>query len=142
MRKFILTALAVFMILAIIGKFIDNDKGNEHERIYTKHDYSSSTSFVKEYAGGYTVEIDNIPSNDAAEAYALKDDGTATWMLIVNSGGQVEVASQKQGKWNAYENRIEVSIDGNSGLIKEYFERNSANEYFTNRQTGRYLKPN
>lgn len=130
------------MLLAIIGKFINNEKESTPNSTYTNYDYNSLSKYVKLYAGGYTVEIDNIPGNDAAEAYALKDDGTATWMLIVNSGGQANVTSKKQGSWNADENRIEVSINGNSGLITETFERASTGQYFINRQTGRYLKPN
>ena len=133
------------MIMAIIGKFVNKDEGNrysESDSTNFPYENSSLSEFVKEYAGGYTVELDGISSDIAAEAYALKDDGTATWMLISNRGGEAKVTSRKQGTWNAYQNRIEITINGNTGLITEYFERNSSNQYFDNKQTGRYLKPN
>jgi hypothetical protein len=119
MRRFILGFILVIMIMAIIGKFVNKDDEQEYPNSGTfdaTYQDSGSAEFVEEYAGGYTVELDNVSSGYSTEAYALKNDGTATWMYITMKGGNAEVTSKKQGTWVAQKDRIEITIRGNTGL--------------------------
>src|SRR5690606_39157978 len=78
---------------------------------------SDSSPFIKEYAGGYMIEVNDAPSNQNAEGYALRTDGTAKWMWIINDGsGGANIQSEKSGTWTASDGRIIVSINGNSGM--------------------------
>ena len=66
------------------------------------------------------IEVDGVSNDQSAEAYALRKDGTASWMWIVNNGfGEASIQSKKVGTWTAEDGRIIISIAGNSGMIIE-----------------------
>ena len=99
-------------------------------------------TFVTQYAGVYTVALIESSSDEAREVYELKEDGTAKWMWIVPDAEQgVKVDYEKTGAWTASEGRIEISVQGNSGMITEVFELRSGSFYST-KESDRYLKQN
>ena len=97
------------------------------------------SQYVKKYAGGYTIEVKGF-SGLATEAYALRDDGTATWMWIEpNSTGGAKVVDKKTGSWEATATSITTKINGKSGIIIEsYTVRNGI--FVSNSSSDRYLK--
>lgn len=90
------------------------------------------------YAGGYTVEVVGYTGTDI-ESFILRKDATATWMMIVpdaTKGARTE--SKKYGTWTAAENKVVISIKGNTGTIIEEF--NYRNDKFRSTiSAGRYL---
>lgn len=73
------------------------------------------------------------------ESFILRKDATATWMMIVpdaTKGARTE--SKKYGTWTAAENKVVISIKGNTGTIIEEF--NYRNDKFRSTiSAGRYL---
>lgn len=99
-----------------------------------------SNPFVQKYAGGYMIEVRGISSDRDAEGYALRKDGTAKWMWIVNDGnGGANIQSEKTGTWTASDGQITVSINGNIGIIEETWQLKNDMFYDTN-NPNRYLK--
>jgi hypothetical protein len=76
--------------------------------------------FMIKYAGSYRVHVSGVSSSENAEGYALSNDGTAKWMWIVNDPKEgAKIDSEKTGTWTAEEEKIIISINGNSGMITE-----------------------
>jgi hypothetical protein len=99
-----------------------------------------TNEFQIKYAGAYTVELDNMSSNDAMEVYILRKDGTAKWMYLKNDGsGGANIESEKPGSWKGTETSISITCEGNSGFITEDFQLKQGR--FSDTLTGeRYLK--
>lgn len=97
--------------------------------------------YTAKYAGGYTVELEGVNSDDAAEIYILRNDGSAKWIYLKNDGtegGKIE--SEKSGNWSATDKSISITCEGNSGPITENFE--IKNGVFYDTMSGdRFLKP-
>lgn len=91
----------------------------------------AQTSYVKQYSGSYNI------GQDAVEAYALREDGTCTWVYGWISGGNVQ-SQKKYGTWAASEGYIKISIKGKTGVIVEEYILKS--KRFTNKtDSSRYL---
>ena len=132
-----LLAVVVVVILAFLVGMIKNRQLPEKR--------SSSTPtlvnpYVKKYAGGYTIEVRGI-TGSVVEAYALREDGTASWMRIEPNGmGGARETDKKNGTWDATETTITTKINGKSGLILEtYTLKNGV--FVNNLSRDRYLKP-
>ena len=67
------------------------------------------------------------------------ENSKAKWMWIVNDGyGNANIKSEKTGTWTAELNKIGISIQGNTGTIKEEFTMK--NGIFHDNFTNRYLE--
>jgi hypothetical protein len=133
----LLLAVVVVVILAFLGGLIKNRQLPEKRSTPTP---TVVNPYVKKYAGGYTIEVRGY-SGAVVEAYALRDDGTASWMWIEPNGiGGAREVEKKTGTWNATETTITTKINGKSGLIVEtYTLKNGV--FVNNLSSDRYLKP-
>jgi hypothetical protein len=78
--------------------------------------------YVAKYTGAYLVEVNGVSNDYETEGYALKDDGTATWMWIENDGANGATLKQKKyGTWISEIDKIHISINGQSGPIEEVY---------------------
>ena len=69
----------------------------------------------------------------------MNENGKATWMWIENDrSGNTNVKQKKYGTWTATENKISISIQGNTDIIKEEFELKRG--IFIDTLTKRYLE--
>lgn len=133
----IISAIVVVVLLAILSGL------NKNRQLPEKGLHSTPTvvnPYVKQYAGGYTIEVKGASTADV-EAYALRADGTATWMWIEPDGmsGAREV-DKKTGTWEATASDITTKINGKSGIIVEsYTLKNGI--FVSNISSDRYLKP-
>ncbi len=90
------------------------------------------TTYLKKYSGAYNI------GRDGVEAYALKEDGTCTWIYGWMSNGKLQT-QQKNGTWTAREGYIKISINGNTGtIIEEYTLKNG--QFVSKDDSNRYLK--
>ena len=130
MNKIIFTCLIIFLQLFILS--CDSKETKDQNFVNDK--------YLKIYSGGYTIEVAGISSYDEAEAYALNSNGKAKWMQIANDGlGGARIVAEKNGYWIADENKIVITIQGNSGEIVEEYKL--SNGRFTNSLIKeRYLK--
>ncbi|MGV3585856.1 MAG: hypothetical protein ACO1OF_02545 [Adhaeribacter sp.] len=96
--------------------------------------------YTSKYAGGYTIELDNVPSSGVAEAYILNQDGTAKWLYIRETSGGAEVESKKTGVWSATESTIKVTFEGKTDPYIETTYQLKEGKFY-DEFTGRYLKP-
>lgn len=139
MRKF----YPVIIIVILLSNTSCENKRSLNQDSFTDSNYSKSVNneYLDKYSGGYTVELENISSNDAFEVYILKNNGEAKWMYIKNDGnGNADIESEKSGNWTASEINISITCEGNSGPITEDFKLKDGRFYDT--LTGeRYLKP-
>ena len=132
--KFLLKILFIFSILVFISCSPENKSNNSSKT-------EVNSPYIKEYSGGYTIEIKGVNSDDVIEVYILSDNGKAKWLWIENENGEAITKSKKTGSWNAIENKIEININGNTGLITE--EYILINNVFVNTLSDiRYLKKN
>jgi archaellum component FlaF (FlaF/FlaG flagellin family) len=101
---------------------------------------NSNDKYLATYSGGYTIEILGYPSDNDVEAYALHENGSAKWMLIVNDRyGNAKIMSEKSGVWLADEGKIKVTIQGNTGpIVEEYVLKNG--QFVNTLSEARYLK--
>ena len=91
----------------------------------------AQVNYVKKYAGTYTI------GQDTGETYALKEDGTCTWIYGWMSSDKLRT-QKKHGKWTAREGYIRISVSGNTGIIvEEYVLKN--NQFVNNEDSNRYL---
>ena len=92
------------------------------------------------YSGGYTIEVNGLPTTRETELHVLADNGKAQWMhLRTNEGAEPDVLSRKYGTWTASSSYIRIAIDGNTGqLIEEYEMRNGV--FYNKESADRYLK--
>jgi hypothetical protein len=100
---------------------------------------------LSKYAGGYTVRVLTKETPGVAEVYILNENGNAKWMWLEDDGtGGVKKVSEKTGTWTAEKNKISISIQGNSGLLKEEFTwwrpPGGKRGYFINKQTQRFIE--
>ncbi len=88
-------------------------------------------NYIKKYSAAYSI------GNETGEAYALKEDGTCTWIYGWMSSGKLKT-QKKYGTWTAREGYIRVSVSGNTGIIvEEYILKNGR---FVNKEdSNRYL---
>jgi hypothetical protein len=90
-----------------------------------------TSSFTKKYSGAYNI------GRNAVEAYALKQDGTCTWIYGWMSNGKLQT-QKKYGSWTAREGYIRISIKGNTGIIvEEYLLKNG--KFVNTEDSSRYL---
>lgn len=82
---------------------------------------SSDNPFMLKYSGGYIVEVKGVPNTDEGELFVLHQNGQAKWLWIEVQNGQSEIKSEKTGSWTATEDKITITINGNSGLITETY---------------------
>ena len=83
---------------------------------------STINPFMQKYAGGYIVEVNGVPNTDEGELYVLHQNGSAKWLWIsVLSNGSTQVKSEKTGIWEATQNKITITIKGNTGNIVETY---------------------
>ncbi|MEO5912255.1 MAG: hypothetical protein ABIP95_15310 [Pelobium sp.] len=136
--KRILTLPILFCLLNFSCGNVNSS--NQNTSVDTSKNNDKNDEYLTKYSGGYTVELDNVSSNNSAEVYILKNDGTAKWMYIKNDGnGGAEIDSEKLGEWKATETNITITCEGNSGPITEDFKLKDGRFYDT--LTGeRYLK--
>ncbi|MCD4769502.1 MAG: hypothetical protein K8R35_04985 [Bacteroidales bacterium] len=139
MKKF--TFYLVVAVIVVILLLLLFPKSNDEQSIKTSP-VEQTNLYVKKYAGGYTIEVKGISSENSIEAYALADNGQAKWMWIVNDGsGGANLESEKTGTWTATENKITINIKGNTGIITEDYVL--IDGVFTNTiSNDRYLKLN
>lgn len=101
---------------------------------------NTNNKYLTTYSGGYTIEILGYSSDNDVEAYALHKNGNAKWMLIVNDGyGDAKIMSEKSGVWIADEGKIEIRIQGNTGLIEEEYVLKNG-KFVNTLSEDRYLK--
>lgn len=81
--------------------------------------------FLEKYEGGYMIEVKGYASNSEAEMFVLHKNGIAQWMYVTLINGKSNVASEKSGNWTATENKITITIKGNSGDIVEEYVKTS-----------------
>jgi len=70
---------------------------------------------TKRYAGEYRVHYSDKQYGDS-EKFILKEDGSAVWVYVNNSGG-----TSKSGHWTATKSSIIIRINGNIGPITERY---------------------
>ncbi len=132
-----LLAVIVVVILSFWAGLIKN------RQLPEKRSYTTPTvvnPYLKKYAGGYTIEVRGF-SGAVVEAYALREDGTASWMWIEPNGmGGAREVEKKTGTWNATETTISTKINGKSGLIVEIYTLKNG-VFVNNISSDRYLKP-
>ncbi len=79
--------------------------------------------YHEKYAGGYMVEVKGYTSDTDAELFVLHKSGSAKWMwIMVQSDGKTKIVSEKTGTWNASEDKITISVKGNTGLVVEEYK--------------------
>lgn len=133
--------LTLFIFFCLLNSSCENvNSTNQNTSVDSSPNDKKNDEYLNKYSGGYTVELNNISSNNSAEVYILKNDGTAKWMYIKNDGsGGAEIDSEKSGEWNATETSITITCAGNSEPITEDFKLKDGRFYDT--LTGeRYLK--
>jgi len=81
--------------------------------------------FLEKYEGGYMIDVKGYVSNSETEMFVLHKNGVAQWMYVTLIDGKSNVASEKSGNWTATENKITITIKGNSGNIVEEYIRTS-----------------
>jgi len=102
-------------------------------------DERPTNPYLSKYAGGYTVQVLGVSTPSDAEAFILHENGNAKWMWLKDDGhGGAKKVSEKTGTWIAEENKIIISIDGNTGTITEVFVMKRG--IFTETMRKRYLE--
>lgn len=125
----------LFSIIIILLTGCSLDSRNKSDQ-----DSSEANPFLQKYAGGYTIEVKGISSDDAVEAFALNQNGKATWMYIKDDvNGNPKISSKKIGTWTAQEGKISVSVQGNTGVITEEYILNDE-VFVSSFSSDRYLK--
>jgi hypothetical protein len=137
LKRFVLAAFAVALVLIIIGRVRQSpsntppSKEEVDERKRAEGPGAIANPYLLEYSGVYHV------SPGGAEAFALADNGRASWTYGYKQNGKVETVT-KPGSWVANEGFISISIEGNTGLIVENYDLK--NGIFRNTESGlRYL---
>ena len=98
----------------------------------------AQNSFLKKYSGAYNIMVTGY-SGEAAEAYALTEDGGAIWVYgYKDSSGKVQT-QQKRGTWTAREGEITIIINGNTGKITEIYRWRN-NKFVNTEDSSRWLK--
>lgn len=96
------------------------------------------TDYTAKYSGAYNIVVTG-QEGDNAEAYALRSDGTATWVFGYKDRSGKLQTQKKDGKWEAKANYIKIIIQGNSGpIIEEYNFKNG--KFVNSESSSRYLK--
>ncbi|RYD50677.1 MAG: hypothetical protein EOP52_13530 [Sphingobacteriales bacterium] len=133
-------------IIVLVGfvSFLYSCSGSNADDISSQEQtttHAPTTSpYTSKYAGSYVIDVKGAPSSQEVEGYALRRDGTAKWMLIVNDGnGGASIQSEKNGTWVAEQDKIVVSIEGNTGLIQETWQLQNGLFYDAN-NSNRHLK--
>jgi len=136
----ILVTVVVGIVVIVIMMFILTKKENQSSVKDNKSEISNtnlpSSTYLSKYAGGYTVKVPNVSTDDEVELYLLHKNSKAKWMWIVNDGyGNANIKSEKTGTWTAELNKIIINIRGNTGTIKEEFimKNGQFHDTFTNR---------
>lgn len=139
-QKIILYVLIALVLVAMVPAIIKKlNSPSEPLPDSTRLTSVEINSYHTKYAGGYTVEVVGY-TGSGTESFILRKDGTATWMLIVpdaTKGARTE--AKKYGTWTASENKVVISIRGNTGLIKEEFNYRNG-KFRSTVSAGRYLK--
>lgn len=136
MKQLPIRVCALFFLFCSCGS---KDEADSDIKI-VKETPVQTNQYIFMYAGSYMVEVEGISSQNETEGYALKSDGTATWLWIENDGSNgAVVKSKKHGTWTAEKGKIVTSINGNSEEIVERWKEN--NGTFINEDSpSRYLK--
>ena len=119
-------------VISMLSFFMFSSCNNNKTKPVTssKENVVTNNVYLDKYAGGYQVDVNNISSNNDAEVYVLRNDGSAKWMYILNDGnGGAKIQSEKNGNWTASENNITITINGNSGSIIEEFDLKNGEFY-------------
>ena len=105
-----------------------------------KYKVVDDSPYLNKYAGRYTIQVKGMPSTNEREDYALAPNGHATWVRIINDRSEGnKTQQQKTGTWTATQNKITISIQGNTGTIVEKY--NLTDGQFVNTTfRDRYLK--
>ena len=113
--KITIVLLAATILVGCIGSNQDNNLIKDSSQI-------GQNPYLEKYAGGYTIEVKGYPGKSDAELYVLHQNGKAKWMFIeIDSKGQTNIMSEKLGNWTTSENKITITIKGNTGdLVEEY----------------------
>ena len=133
----VIVGLAIILLIVLLNIFLP---GGKKQTLKSTEKPIVSNPYLTKYAGGYTVEVSSMPPDAQVEAYILHKSGKAKWMLLTNDGrGNAKIKSEKTGQWTAEENKIMITIQGNTGDLSEDFVYK--NGRFVDTLTGeRYLK--
>jgi hypothetical protein len=82
---------------------------------------SNDNPLMAKYAGGYIVEVKGVPNTEEGELFVLHQNSQAKWLWIEVKNGTSEIKSEKTGSWTATEDKITITIDGNSEPIIETY---------------------
>jgi len=132
--RYALLGVAFLIIIATLINRID--WSSEEQTAPTK---VSDNPFIEQWAGYYTIEVKGF-SGKAKEKYALRSDGTATWVWTEpDDKGEDKELSRKYGSWTATAKTITTSIRGNTGTLETVYVYNYV-VFEEKGNTNRYLK--
>jgi hypothetical protein len=98
---------------------------------------AGAQNYIQQYSGAYNIYYTTRTGSD--EAYALKSNGTATWVYgWKDRYGKIQTKT-KDGKWTAAKGSITVSINGNTGIITETYKLING-KFVSTEDRARYLK--
>ncbi len=114
--------ICVFFLFFIVSCSKSNKKANSIV-VQSSTVQIEKNPFLEKYEGGYMIEVKGYASNSEAEMFVLHKNGVAQWMYVTLIDGKSNVASEKSGNWTATENKITITIKGNSGnIVEEYIK--------------------
>lgn len=134
--------IKTLFIIGLCTLIFTNCATNTQKETSGNSETKTDSLYLKRYAGVYTIEINGNESANEIEAYELFENGQAKWMWMGNNGvGDANVRSTKSGTWTANEQKISITLQGNSGPITEDYVLQNGTFTSTFSQD-RYLKPN
>jgi len=136
-NKYFLTICSMIVLLAVSCQ--EKKEPQESHNVQTVKP-TQPNMYITKYSGSYIVEVNGVPNSYETEGYALKDDGTATWLWIESDGNNgAKVKQKKYGTWMGEKDKISISIQSQSGIIEEvYFDKNEG--YINKDNPNRKLK--
>lgn len=137
----IIVILIILTMLVYVGFFKDSERTAPVQTVpqTPTTDEKPSNPYLSKYAGEYIIKVFGISIRNIAEVYILHENGNAKWMLLEDDGpGGIKKVSEKTGIWIAEENKIIISMDGNTGTKTEEFIMKRG--IFTETMGKRYLE--